>query len=122
MYRDFYATAAQVLPVLMLAFVWESRYLERLSGQRRLLRRDDPNGVRFWTKPRVRAYTLFTATTMAVGTAVAVLVLSGVLTDHVATRVLVTLCVMLALMTLLFRITVDVLTSTREDRGHDNDS
>jgi hypothetical protein len=41
--RDFYSTAAQVLPVLLLALVWESQYLEAPPRQPRRLRRDDPS-------------------------------------------------------------------------------
>ena|ERR1700754_2143999 len=40
--RVFYATMAQVLPVLLLAPVWESRYLENLPNEERRSRRDDP--------------------------------------------------------------------------------
>jgi hypothetical protein len=48
---NFYPTLAQVLPVLLLALIWDSAYLIRLRRQRRPLRRDDPAGVWFWTNP-----------------------------------------------------------------------
>ena len=114
MYRDFYTTAAQVLPVLMLAFVWESRFLERLRTERRPRRRDDPAGVLFWTKDRVRAYALFVVTSIVVGTGLAVLALAGAVPDSIALRTTVTGCVVLALTTLLFRVAVDVVVATRE--------
>lgn len=38
---DFYSTAAQVFPVILLALIWESRYLEKLHLERRLSRRED---------------------------------------------------------------------------------
>jgi hypothetical protein len=71
MYRDFYATIAQVLPVLLLALMWDSAYLLRLRRQHRPHRRTDPNGVWFWTKPRVRAYTLVVAAVVTSCTAIA---------------------------------------------------
>jgi hypothetical protein len=114
MFRDFYATAAQVLPVLMLAFVWESRFLDRLVRERRLSRRFDPDGVVFWTKSRVRLYTMFVATAISAGTATAVLVLAGAVRDSVGVRAGVTGCVLLAVATLMFRITVDVTLATRQ--------
>lgn len=58
LHENFYATLAQVLPLLLLAFIWD-------SGYRRKLGSEDPHGsrsqMRFWTKPRVRAYMLFVA-------------------------------------------------------------
>jgi hypothetical protein len=112
-YRDFYATSAQVLPVLMLALLWESRFLERLRGQKRLLRTEDPvRGVRFWTKPRVRIYSIVVATTNIGGTGLAVAALAGLLRDQVALRAVVLGCLLLGLLTLLTRITVDVVDAT----------
>jgi hypothetical protein len=74
--RDYYATVAQVLPVLLLALMSDSGYLERLPPRPRRLRRNEPvGGVRFWTKPRVRAYALFLMSTVVVDTALCVLML-----------------------------------------------
>ena len=57
---DFYMTVAAVLPVLLLALIWDSRSLENISRQERKLRKVDPvDGVLFWTKRRFRLYTLF---------------------------------------------------------------
>lgn len=110
---DFYATTAQVLPVLMLALIWESRFLDRLRGERRALRRDDPvAGVLFWTRPRVRAYSIFVATVVLTGTGVAVLVLAGALPDAPVLRGALAGCLLLALATLLTRIVVDVWDAT----------
>jgi hypothetical protein len=112
--RDFYATVAQVLPVLLLALVWESRYLENLNQERRRLRRDDPvNGVRFWTKPRVRKYALTVTTLVLADTALCVLVLAGTVPDSPALRGFVVAGLVLAAVSLLFRIWVEVLRATQ---------
>ncbi|MFI5836350.1 hypothetical protein ACIA5A_22005 [Micromonospora sp. NPDC051300] len=115
MVPDLYATAAQVLPVLLLALIWESRFLERLGEQNRRLRRDDPGGVLFWTRPRVRAYSLFIVTTIVIGTALSVLALAEVLPAGPVLRVAVTVCVLLALATLCTRVVVDVVAATASE-------
>jgi hypothetical protein len=56
------------------------------------------------------------------GTATAMLVLSGAIADSRATRLIVTACVMLALATLLFRISVDVFAATRDDQQQNSGS
>lgn len=117
--RDFYATVAQVLPVLLLAFVFESRHLQRIRSERRRLRREDPaNGVRFWTKGRVRVYTLTVATVALGDTGLCALVLAGSVPDSVPLRAVVVVGLTLALATLLFRISVDILDATRETETH----
>ncbi|NDU75235.1 hypothetical protein GWI34_21790 [Actinomadura sp. DSM 109109] len=112
--RDFYATMAQVLPVLLLALIWESRYLQELRGENRVTRRHDPvNGVRFWTKPRVRIYG-FTATgAIVVATVLCFLVLAGVLHDGAWLRAAVMCGLAVALASLLFRICVELVKATR---------
>ncbi|MGR6321757.1 hypothetical protein Q2K19_16905 [Micromonospora soli] len=112
MFPDFYATAAQVLPVLMLALIWESRFLDRLEEQNRRSRREDPKGVLFWTRPRVRAYSLFIVVTIMIGTALALLVLAEALPPGPVPRTVLTICVLLALATLLTRVVVDVVGAT----------
>lgn len=113
MYRDFYATAAQVLPVLMLALVWESRFLERLRDQDRRLRGPDhANGVLFWTKPRVRVYSITVSASIVGGIGLSVGVLAGLLNDRVVLRAVVLGCLLLGLLTLLTRISVDVVDAT----------
>jgi hypothetical protein len=115
MFRDFYATVAQVMPVLLLALMWDSGFLHRLRDQPRLARRIDPDGVRFWTKPRVRVYSLFVATVIVAATVAALLVLGGLLADSHTLRVCVSASVALALSTLLFRLAVDIVLATRTD-------
>src|SRR5262245_8539683 len=117
--RDFYATVAQVLPVLLLALVFESRHLERIRNERRQLRHEDPaNGVRFWTKNRVRVYTLSVAVIVLGDMGLCILMLAGGVPDSVPLRVVVVAGVILALATLLFRISVDVLEATRASEAH----
>jgi hypothetical protein len=111
-YRDFYATIAQVMPVLLLALMWESGYLQRLPTQARRLRKVDPNGVRWWTKPRVRVYVLTVATAMVTTTGVAVAVLAGLLPDSRPLRAALTGALVLALATLLTRVSVDIIAAT----------
>jgi hypothetical protein len=111
--RDFYATMAQVLPVLLLALVWDSRYLERLRRQTRRSRRVDPKGVLFWTKPRVRVYSLFVTSVLIAGIAVSMLVLSGALSDRAWLRGVLVGGLVLALVTLQVRIASDIVSATR---------
>ncbi|GII90128.1 hypothetical protein [Sinosporangium siamense] len=114
MARDFYATAAQVLPVFLLALVWDSGYLAGLRGQRRMLRRRTPTGnVRFWTKPRVRVYVLTVTTAIAVGLTLCMLVLAHAIPDGPALRIAVSAVLLLALFTLLTRIWIDILHATK---------
>jgi hypothetical protein len=115
---DFYTTVAQILPLLMLALIWNSSLLTRLPGQRRLLRRQDPSGVLFWTKPRVRAYTLFVAALVLVLTGVCVLELAGFVPDSLTLRVVMTCGLALVLGTLLTRIWYDVLAATSTVREY----
>lgn len=109
---NFYTSLAQVLPLLLLAFIWDSGFLVRLRRQRRLPRKDDPAGVRFWTKPRVRVYTLLVTTVVIASTAVTVLVLAGLIPDSDALRAALSAGLLLVLLTLFTRITVDVLWAT----------
>lgn len=111
--RDFYATLAQTLPVLLLALIWESRYLERLRGQTRPLRRDDPvNGVIFWTKPRVRIYAIFVGTMVLLDTGLCALVLGGAVRDSAWLRCVAGFGLGLALASLLFRTCVEIVKAT----------
>ncbi|MBQ0901293.1 hypothetical protein [Micromonospora sp. U21] len=117
LYPDLYTTCAQVLPVLMLALLWESRFLERIQRQSRRPRREDSrDGVRFWTKRRAGLYASFVATMSVLGTAVAILVLAGLLADRPAVRGLVLGCLLLTLATLLTRTLIDIADATRTDR------
>jgi hypothetical protein len=109
---DFYSTLAQVLPVLLLAFIWDSGFLTRLRRQRRRSRQQHPAGVWFWTKPRVRVYTLSVAGIVLGCLAVTVLVLGGLIPDSRALRIVLSAAFILVLLTLLTRITVDVMWAT----------
>ena len=122
---EFYSTLAHVLPILLLAFIWDSGFLSRLRQQERSLRRVDPSGVRFWTKPRVRAYTLIVSSVVVVSTAVSMLVLAGVIPDSYALRVVLSVGLIIVLATLMTRISVDVFGATgrmREAAGHDGEA
>lgn len=113
--RDFYATVAQVLPVLLLGLVFESRYLERLRTQpRRSRRQDSVAGVRFWTTTRTRMYALLVSTVVLLDTGVCVLVLADVIPDSRPLRGVVIVGVALAGASLLFRIWIDILDATDE--------
>ncbi|GGO81041.1 hypothetical protein [Nonomuraea cavernae] len=113
--RDFYATVAQVLPVLLLAMLWESRFLEGLADRPRVSRRLDPvGGVRFWTRPRVRVYSLSVATIVMLDVGLCLLVLGGLVPDSVALRALVAAGLLLVLGTLLTRIWIDVIRATAD--------
>jgi hypothetical protein len=111
--REFYTTTAQVLPVLMLAFLWESRFLIKLRTEVRPPKRvDRVSGVLFWSKTRVRYFLITVATTTVLGTATSVLTLSGILPDSVLLRTVVSGCVLLALGTLLTRVVIDITDAT----------
>lgn len=112
MTRDFYDTMAQVLPVLLLALIWDSAYLDRLRNQRRVLRRLDPNGVRFWTHSRVRVYILTLAVVVIVSIALTIMVLADLIPDSAALRIILCCGLFLVLATLLTRIYYDVIAAT----------
>lgn len=112
--RDFYSTIAQVLPVILLALMWDSGYLDRLRSERRTRRRAGTPGVWFWTKPRVRAYTSFVGTVMVAGLGVAVVSLTGAVPDSAVLRALLTGTLLLGLGTLLTRLLLDVWKATVE--------
>jgi hypothetical protein len=114
-HSDYCTTMAQALPLLLLALIWDSSFLDRLRGQRRAPRRVDPSGVLFWTKPRVRAYTLFVAVVVLASTGVSVFELAGLIPDTFALRLVLACLLVLVLGTLLTRIWYDVLAATRPD-------
>jgi uncharacterized BrkB/YihY/UPF0761 family membrane protein len=112
--EDFYTTMAQVLPVLLLALIWDSAYLEKLRSQRRVSRRVDPSGVRFWTMRRVRIYILFVAATVIFSIALVMLELARAIPDSVALRSLLVCGLLITLATVLTRIYFDVIAATVE--------
>lgn len=109
--RDFHSTVAQVLPVLLLTIVWDRDWLARLPGRRR--RTATTPGVRFWTKPFVRWYsiTLTVLLVMSIGTCV--LVLAGAVNDAAWLRGVLVALTVLALATLAVRISAGVADATR---------
>ena len=109
---NFYPTLAQVLPVLLLALIWDSAYLIRLRRQRRPLRRDDPAGVWFWTKPRVRVYILGVTGETITSIAIIMLVLAGLIPDSQGLRIALSAGLILLLATIAVRIGVDVIRAT----------
>jgi hypothetical protein len=112
---DLYMTVATVLPVLLLALIWDSRSLENIRRQDRKLRKVDPvNGVLFWTKRRFRLYTLFVATVIVIAVGLCVLELGGAVPNRLPLRVFLVVAVLLTLATLITRIWVDVIAATAE--------
>jgi sterol desaturase/sphingolipid hydroxylase (fatty acid hydroxylase superfamily) len=112
-HAEFYTTVAQVLPVLLLALVWDSRYLERLRDELRPARRVDPAAGTFWTKPRVRAYVIVIASLILAELCAALLVLAGAAGDSAVLRAGMLAGLAPVLATVGFRIAVDVLNATR---------
>ncbi len=108
---DLYTTVAQTIPVLLLALLWESAYLDRLRTEPRPPRGNGRRGP-FWTKPRIRVYMLSVSTAVMLALFVDVLVLADVLSDTAAVRSVVVGGLVLVMGTLLFRIWVDVLRAT----------
>lgn len=107
--RDFYATLAQVLPVLLLTVVWDRDWLTQLATR---TRGSAPGQVRIWGKTLVRRYTLFLTTVQLASIAACLLVLAGAFADSVALRVLLVLAAAMALVTLLVRISAGVIKAT----------
>jgi hypothetical protein len=112
--NDFYSTVAAVMPIVLLALVWDSELLRRLPSQNRTLRRIDPGGVHFWTRPRVRVYTISVAGAVMCAIAIAAFVLGGILSDSIGLRWFESCVLCLELGTLLTRITVDVTAVTKQ--------
>ncbi|OLT36897.1 hypothetical protein BJF79_30560 [Actinomadura sp. CNU-125] len=101
--------------MLLLALLWDSRYLERLREQERRSRDADPvDGVRFWTKGRVRAYTILLALLNISGLGATVLALSGLYGDSVPLRTGLSLVLITSLVTLFIRVWGQVTWATRE--------
>ena len=112
---NFYPTLAQVLPVLLLALIWDSAYLVRLRRQQRPKRREQPEGVWFWTKPRVRVYTLAITTIAVTSIAITMLVLAGLIPDSPGLRASLSAGLILLLLTLAVRISSDIIRATTPD-------
>ena len=110
MHDNFYSTTAQVIPVLLLALLWESPYLERLRRENRPSRAAG-RGF-FWTKARVRVFLLVVAGIVMLTLLLNLLILAGWLPDSGILRGLVMFGLVAALGTLSFRICVDVMDAT----------
>ncbi len=110
-YRDFYATLAQVLPLLLLTIVWDRDWLATLPRRHRGTA--GPDAVRFWTKPVVRYYTLVLTAALLCAIGVSVLVLAGTLDDTVGLRIFLVVATAMSLATLLVRIGTGVIKATR---------
>jgi hypothetical protein len=110
---DFYTTLSQVLGVLVLSLMWDSQYLQRLARQERPRRRPGAHGVWFWTKPRVRIYSLIVAAALIAGIGAAMSVLAGFLPDTTPLRIMLSGVLGLGLITLLTRLGSDIITATR---------
>jgi hypothetical protein len=114
--QDFYTTMAQVLPVVLLALVWDSKYLERLRAEKRISRWAEPHGdVWFWTKPRVRTYSIVVFGALTAGIAITMAILAGVLPPWTALRIGLLVVLGVGLATLAVRILVDVVLATSSE-------
>ncbi|SCF28377.1 hypothetical protein GA0070561_4969 [Micromonospora saelicesensis] len=111
-FRDFYATLAQVLPVVLLAMLFDSRYLDVLARDHRPSRREKPKGGYFWTKPRVRVYVLTVASLLMCEFLCVFLVLGGLIDDRAWLRGVLIGGLTLFLGTLLTRVWVAVVAAT----------
>lgn len=112
--RDFYATMVQVLPVLLIALVFDSGYLKRLRTQRRQRKtRSNRDGdVLIWTKPLVRVYGLTVTAILILDILLCVVMLADYLPDSVGLRAAVMGGAALVAVTLLFRIWFDIIHAT----------
>jgi hypothetical protein len=113
-HTEFYATVAQIIPVLLLALLWESAYLDRLRAEPRPARGRGTSGY-FWTKPRIRAFILSVTTAVMLALFTDVLVLVGVVSDTPFVRGVVVAGLVIVMGTLFFRIWVDVVRATHPD-------
>lgn len=101
---DFYANAAQVLAIVILALVWDSGYFNRLRT-----RPFKKTGFWSWNRRKVRAYSVTVAAVVITDVALCLLVLGGLFTNSTALRVIVGAGVVLALATLLFRMVTHIM-------------
>jgi len=93
---DFYANAAQVLAIVVLALIWDKKYFNKV-------RTGAFNNRRFWKPWLIRLYSTLFAIVAIGGMAVCLAFLSGLLSDSTPLRVGVRWGVALVLFTLLFR-------------------
>lgn len=105
---DFYGTTAQVIPVLLLALVWESGYLDRLKTE-------DRSNYPVFKKPVVRWWGLFMIAAALVGEATMVLVLAGVFGGGDVAKAFGIAGVAALIGSMAVRLCVDVWKATSED-------
>src|SRR5690349_20000838 len=107
---DFYANVAQVLALVVLTLVWQSKYFDDLNADRL-------SGNKLWkSTTRVRAFSVFAAAVIIADVALCLMVLGGWPTDTTAWRVLACAGLGFALASLLFRMISHILGWDR--RGH----
>jgi Kef-type K+ transport system membrane component KefB len=87
MYSNFYATAAQVLPVLLLALIWQ-------------------------TNPRVRVYAMTVVTVALASLMICLLVLAGLVPDSIGLRLAIIVGLALASGSLLYRMWNEIRDAT----------
>jgi hypothetical protein len=104
---DFYGTTAQVIPVLLLALIWESGYLDRLKKQ-------DRSNYKFWKKSRVRKWGIFMAVSALSAEAAMMLVLADVIDEGTIPRWIGLVGLGVLIGSLVVRLITDVLDATRE--------
>jgi hypothetical protein len=102
---DFYATLAQILPVLLLTLVWDRAYLDELRTR-------TSTDVVFWTPSRVRWYSLALTAVLVLAVVVCLCVLAGVVIDGWLLRGVLIVVAGLGLMTLVVRVGAGVLRAT----------
>jgi hypothetical protein len=104
---DYYATTAQVIPVLLLALVWESGYLPRLKTENRA-------NAPVWTKRNVRLWGLFMSAAAVFGEIAMFAVLADIAhpADFWKGAGLVGVAALLG--SLCVRLCVDILNATAE--------
>jgi hypothetical protein len=94
---EFYATAAEMFPVLFLAIAWDSGYFKSLKG-----RTDDK--AWFWKRRQIRWFGIVLCTWNILSIVVALLVLAGLAPDWIVLRLLVMVGLVVSAGTLLYRI------------------
>ena len=97
---DFYATAAQVFPVLFLAIAWDSGYFKRLRS------RTDDN-AKFWKLGRIRMFGFVLCSWNIASLCIALFVLAGLIHDSIGLRLFVLVGLVVSAATLLYRIYED---------------
>jgi hypothetical protein len=104
---DFYGITAQVIPVLLLALMFDSKYLERVH------KRERPGEIKFWQESRVRAWGLFMVSAALVGESVVVLVLVDWFPEGLVAKVLGVLGLAALIGSMFVRLFTVIIDATR---------